>query len=249
MQQKCHSNSLYLIGTVHLDKRAEAQGLYDLLCKLRPQVILVEISPFSVAFRKSHRRQWLCTLWHIIKDWPQVKRRHAAIELLRLQLNMPFEWEIGRLYSITHAIPLIPIDSSALAKEELPLWQHELLTECNLNQLVQQPNLNLETYFADHYRMAQQILCDEKSNKSAEIQRQTKDLLKWMEDEFWQKREGILAKRIERIAKTGMKTTYIGGWMHLIRHELHDTLINRLAPLNPQALLVPRSNKKVGHSV
>lgn len=57
MQQKCHLNPLYLIGTVHLDKRAEAQGLYDLLCELCPQVILVEISPFSVAFRRAHQRQ------------------------------------------------------------------------------------------------------------------------------------------------------------------------------------------------
>lgn len=249
MQQKCHSNTLYLIGTVHLDKRAEAQGLHDLLCQLRPQVILVEISPFSVAFRSAHQRQWLHTLWNIIKDWPAIKRRHSAIELLRLQLHMPFEWEIGRFYSREYGIHLIPIDSSELAKAELPLWQHELLTEYNLNQLVQQPHLELETYFADHYRMAQQLLRNEQKNTSRGIQGHTKGLLKWMEDEFWQRREGLLARRIERIVKKGMKTAYIGGWMHLIRHDLHDTLINRLASLNPQALLVPRCHRKAGPSL
>lgn len=173
------------------------------------------------------------------------KRRHGAIELLRLQLKMPFEWETAQIYGKRYKIPVIAIDSSALAKEELPLWQHELLTEYNVNQLVQQPHLNLETYFADHYHMAQQILCPEQTNTSTGTRDRAKKLLKWMEDEFWQNRERILARRIERIAKTGIKTAYIGGWMHLIRHDLYDTLINRLAPLNPQALLVPRQNKKV----
>ncbi len=162
---------------------------------------------------------------------------------------MPFEWETAQIYSKRYNIPAIAIDSSALAKEELPLWQHELLTECNLNQLVQQPNLNLETYFAHHYRMAQQILCNEQGNTLRGIHDRAKELLQWMEDEFWQKRERILARRIGRMAKTGMKTAYIGGWMHLIRHAPHNTLINWLAPLNPQALLVPRRNKKVGPSV
>lgn len=246
MQQKCHAAQLYLIGTVHLDKRAEAQGLYGLLCELRPQVILVEISPFSVAFRSAHQRQWLCTLWRIIKDWPAIKRRHSAIELLRLQLKMPFEWEIGRFYNKKYGIPLIPIDSSELAKEELPMWQHELLTEYNLHQLVRQPHLELEAYFADHYRMAQQLLGNTQKNRPAGLQGCMKGLLKWMKDEFWQKREGILAKRIERITQKGGKTAYIGGWMHLIRHDLYGTLISRLARLNPQALLVPRWNGKAG---
>lgn len=240
MQQKCHSTQLYLIGTIHLDKKAEAQGLHDLLCELCPQVILVEISPFSVAFRRAHQRQWLCTLWRITKDWPGEKRRHGAIELLRLQLKMPFEWEISRVYGKKHNIPVIPIDSSALAREELPLWQNELLTEYNLNQLVQQPHRELETYFAGHYLMAQQILCHEH-------ERCTQGLLKWMEDEFWQKREGILARRIKRIAITGQKTVYVGGWMHLITHSPHNTLINQLIALNPRVLLVPRRHKKAGH--
>lgn len=245
MQQKCHSTSLYLIGTIHLDKQAESQGLYDLLCRIRPEIILVEISPFSVAFRKAHQRQWLRTLWEITKDWPRPKRCHAALRLLRLQLTMPFEWEISRSYGKKHNIPVIPIDSSTLAREELPLWQNELLTEYNLSQLVQQPDLELETYFAGHYRMAQDILCDRHTDDLAETPNRTKQLLKWMEDEFWQKREGILARRIKRVAITGRKTVYVGGWMHLIIHSPNNTLIDRLIALNPHALLVPRRYKKV----
>ncbi|MDD3553431.1 MAG: hypothetical protein PHC35_02785 [Deltaproteobacteria bacterium] len=246
MQQKCHLPHLYLIGTVHLDARAEAAGLYGLLCQIRPQIILVEISPFSVAFRRANERKWLTQLYRLTKDWPKEKRRHGAIELLKLQLRMPFEWKIGRHYGQRHDIHVLPIDSNSLAKEELPLWRNELLTAQNLNYLVEQPHVELNTYLAGQYRLAQQLLCAQLGPQGQPGPKPMPSM-EWMEEGFWRKREETLARRIKRIAKAGLLTVYIGGWMHLIRHSTHNTLINQLISLNPQALLAPREPERAGH--
>jgi hypothetical protein len=92
---------LILVGTLHRVKEA-AQALGEFLTSNKPDLISVEISPYSLSFRK--RRKELL---------PKLSSS------LRLFLEIPYEYEVARTYASKHQIPLIPIDLCYLSKRFL----------------------------------------------------------------------------------------------------------------------------------
>ena len=57
LRQDSANFSLILIGTVHGDPRGQARA-GKLLHHLRPDLVTVEISPFSLGYRLKHGRRW-----------------------------------------------------------------------------------------------------------------------------------------------------------------------------------------------
>jgi hypothetical protein len=122
---------LILVGTVHLDPEGRG-GLYKILENLGPSILTVEISRFSVRYRLSNQERWLLRLRDLKHKLPEERRDHPGLNLLKLQLHIPFEWDVANRYSKANNVPCLAIDSGNLARNELPLWKSELLSRKNL---------------------------------------------------------------------------------------------------------------------
>ncbi len=199
-----------MIGTIHLDICA-GRILFDLLRKLKPDCIAVEISSFSVIYRQKHQASWLRKLGSILKELPPSKRKHLRIRLLKRQLIMPFEWQVAKKYGNLSSIPVVPVDSGEISKRELPSWKDELLNTDNILLAVSEQDVSLDEYFSRHYNQAASHLLgrNESINQFIEL----------VFDEQWCKREKTLAERIFGLCSTYKRVVYIGGWMHLLLHE------------------------------
>ncbi len=196
-----------IIGTIHLDIRASSR-LIHLLKTLRPTCVAVEISRFSVNFRKKHEHRWLKRFHELRAKLPEKKRCHFRIELLKRQLKMPFEWECATKYCSSYNIPCHPIDSGDLSRRELPRWDTELLRLDNLILATEEPDLDLDTYFQGHYQRAKTILLEKKSSYYL--------VGGLVFDPHWCKRDEIISRRLMDLSKRYYRTVYIGGWMHLV---------------------------------
>ncbi len=197
-----------MIGTVHLDSAAEKK-LEKVLTNKIASAISVEISRFSVNFRKQNQKKWLTKFNNLKNLLPHEKRNHFRLVLLEQQLKMPFEWRVASDTAFRKNIPCLAIDSGKLAKKELPLWDRELLSIKNLLLITEECNINFNHYFNDHYELAKKILL-----KKQEIDYEYHPL-KWLGDHFWQEREQLLAKRIKKVASSCSPLLHIGGWAHL----------------------------------
>ncbi len=198
---------LTLIGTVHLDIDA-CHVLYNLLDRLKPSCIAVEVSCFSVAYRRKHQQRWLEKLNTIKKRLPEDKKGHFRIELLYRQLQMPFEWETAYKFAHIAGIPCIAIDCGEISRKELPGWDKELITESNLLLATAEPDQHINEYFSRHYRQALFYLANRDRPKDK--------FIKSVFDNQWYKREKILGKRLLSLSLKYHKVVYVGGWMHLI---------------------------------
>ena len=81
---------LILIGTVHGDPRGQARA-GKLLHHLRPDLVTVEISPFSLSYRLKHGGRWQRQLAAALAELPAGAERHLAIQRLAAQVALPFE--------------------------------------------------------------------------------------------------------------------------------------------------------------
>ncbi|MGQ9745934.1 MAG: hypothetical protein ACUVQV_08205 [Dissulfurimicrobium sp.] len=229
---------LTLIGSIHLDVAAECGPLRVALEKLRPEIIAVEISPFSVFYRLKNQKRWLSLFYKNIAPLAKKERLHSGLKLLKLQIMMPFEWQVARYYGKEKGIPVLAIDSGDIAKNEMPSWENMLLSTENINNIVKSEPFDLENHFVGHYKTAQDIIARQNFIPD------TIHPLRWLRDESWAKREKLLATRIRRILKTKRKTVYIGGWMHIVMGSPYKTLAERLSDLNPQCILLDRNSTK-----
>ena len=82
--------SLILIGTVHGDPQGQARA-GKLLHHLRPDLVTVEISPFSLGYRLKHGGRWQRQLAAALAELPAGAERHLAIQRLAAQVALPFE--------------------------------------------------------------------------------------------------------------------------------------------------------------
>ena len=99
--------SLTLIGTVHGDPRGQARA-GKLLHYLRPDLVTVEISPFSLRYRLQHGARWQRQLALALAELPEGAALHLAIQRLTAQVALPFEVRAARDYSRSCERPLAP---------------------------------------------------------------------------------------------------------------------------------------------
>ncbi len=235
---------LILVGTVHLDPEGRG-GLYKIIENLKPSILTVEISRFSVRYRLSNQERWLLRLRDLKYKLPEERRGHPGLKLLKLQLHIPFEWEVAHRYSEANNVPCLAIDSGNLARNELPLWKSEILSRKNLLKITDKPDFDLDNHFRECHSLAKIAL--------ATPNHLPKPLhhLSWLSDRFWEKREKTLACRIRRIhgngllnpgssSRTSTHHVHICGWMHLIAGAPRKTLADLLSELTPMRILLTR---------
>jgi len=235
---------LILVGTVHLDPEGRG-GLYKTIENLKPSILTVEISRFSVRYRLSNQERWLLRLRDLKYKLSEERRDHHGLNLLKLQLHIPFEWDVANRYSKANNVPCLAIDSGNLARNELPLWKSELLSRKNLLKITDEPDFDLDSHFRECHSQAK-IALKAPNHLPKPLYR-----LSWLSDRFWEKREKTLACRIRRIHGNGLLNpgsysrtrthhVHICGWMHLIAGSPWKTLADLLLELTPKRMLLTR---------
>ncbi len=203
---ECDKKEIILIGTVHTDPLG-AGSLYKWLLRLKPNIITVEISPFSISYRKKMLFYWLKKLNEAKGSLRPKERDHFQIQILYRSLLIPFEWVVSRAYAKNVSIPCIPIDIGEISKKELPKWSKELISSFNLKLLVQQTDKDIVEFFDSKYKTARKILFEKGNDFVFNLALNSKE---------FKKRDKVMAKKLLRFIKYKDKLVHVGGWQHLI---------------------------------
>ena len=99
---------LTLVGVVHRDPRGRAL-LAQVLDRLRPDLITLQLSPYALRFRRGRAAAVLAELdRNLVRAAADLglsaaaAAAHGAVRCLRAQLAVPFEFLAAREYARTH---------------------------------------------------------------------------------------------------------------------------------------------------
>ena len=87
----------------------------------------MEISPFSLRYRRRHGARWQRQLAEALAELPAGAALHLAIRRLTAQVALPFEVRAARDYSRSCGVPWRPLDLGFLSRRHLPRYGPELL--------------------------------------------------------------------------------------------------------------------------
>ncbi len=223
-------HSLILIGTVHGDPLGYARA-GKLLEHLQPDIVTVEISPFSLRYRLKHGPGWQRQLARALAQLPATAARHLAIQRLVAQVALPFEVRAARDYHRSTGVPWRPLDLGGLARRHLPRYGPELLSPANLQALLATPDGSLEEFVAAEFNRARLALI-----------RSPRRLLTSGSTEMM-RRERLLARRLRTLTSRHRRVVHLGGWEHLVAWQDAAGLWSDLADLQPQRLLLDEADR------
>ena len=158
-EERYRNFSLILIGTVHGDPRGLARA-GKLLNYLRPELVTVEISLFSLRYRERHGARWQRQLAEALAGLPAGAALHLAIRRLTAQVALPFEVRAARDYSRSCGVPWRPLDPGFVSRRHLPRYGSELLSPANLRALLSTPDGELKDFVDGQFRRARQALTE-----------------------------------------------------------------------------------------
>jgi hypothetical protein len=223
---------LILIGTVHGDPQGYVRA-DKLLNNLRPDLVTVEISPFSLRYRLRYGPRWQRQLARALADLPSTAASHLAVQRLAAQVALPFEVLAARDYCRQAGVPWRPLDLGAPARRHLPRYASELLSPGNLQALLTTTDGSLVEYVAAEFRRARLALA-----------RHPRRLFPLSNPETL-RRERVLARRLRRLAGRYRQVVHLGGWEHLVGWQDSAGLWQGVADLQPRRLLLDEADKLV----
>lgn len=208
---------LVLLGTVHHDPKG--YGRIDrFLCAFRPDLILVELSPFGLLFRKRCRRNLRRSLLSNLRtaarrskiEWKQALK-HPRIAALHRQISLPFEYRAAGEYAVRFGVPLFLADHSRFSCRSIASWPEMLMVE-NLEIL-----LSLPTAYPSSdslYREAARRIREDASLPSPCRSPTTCSIDRRM----WKMREAFLAGKILDVLHDFQPASplHICGWRHMM---------------------------------
>jgi hypothetical protein len=221
---------LNLLGTVHGDPRG-CMRLQRFLQGFKPDLLLVELSPFAWAIRKTYRHNLHRTLTENIRqaarasglNWRQALA-HPEIQAIRRQIAMPFEFRATHHYARASNKRMLLIDRSDFSVALVTQWS-ELLSPTNLTLLLSLPATRKQQAVANQYRRANRLV----RSPTPQPQIPPSSSAGSPED-CWLDRELSLAERVRSVINAIVpgRCLYVGGWEHLC---------NQAAPPNLRSLL------------
>jgi len=231
--------SLTLVGTVHRDRRGEAR-LLQLLERLSPGQLTLEMSLWALRYRQVHSRPQLLRLEHILDrlsaelglDRAALEERPAIAGIRRL-LELPFEYRVAAAYAAGAHIPLSLIDLSEVSAAKLKKVETELITYRNIRVLV---NLTEEAGPGDEsYLLARSLVLE-----NPPAGRRHSFLEGRRGGEGIGPRDRKMSREIRGLldARPGEELVHIGGWVHLVEDGKGETLYSLLLDLAPRRLLL-----------
>jgi hypothetical protein len=208
--------SLTLIGTSHGDPGG-FDSLYARLREIKPAAVLLEVSWFSIFFRK--------TAGALLKKIFRLNIRSLGIamtpELHTVEsfFDVPFEYRAVKQYCREEGLPYHLVD--------LPFIS--FLRLLNSHRLVYRKNLLLLSQFTANRALQEKSLAQRLFSEQDDI---TVDIIlsRISRDRLGIKREQALAAQVLRYRKRyfGRSIAYIGGWEHLLEDPKQRTLFSML---------------------
>ncbi len=226
------------VGTVHGDP-AGFRLLSRRLALLRPDLILLEFSPYGRLYRKRRQREVLNVLWDNLRHASlqlglplKAAIRHPQVDAIRRQVCYPFEYRAARSFSRRYGVPVLLVDHSLFSMRWTLHWPKLVEVE-NLALLLQLPSQRLP--ISAQYRMAQGWL-----DPTGTQPRDPVFLLVEPESKAWSLRERFMAERIERVlaARRALRPVFVGGWWHLTPGRDVPTIRSLLGLKPAQCLLL-----------
>jgi hypothetical protein len=205
-------SGLILLGTVHCDPKGFSRTR-NFLEQYRSDLVLVEISPFGLKFRKEHSRELRKTFLERLRTISSKLQiefsraiKHVQITSILCQISMPFEYRASASYAKRTGIDLIGVDYCDFSRRWIETWQ-EMISAENIERL-----LELER--------AGQPVCSLYAQAAGRISGEPfRPETRPADPLLWQEREEHMAYEITSALKrfNPVRPVYIGGWWHLCR--------------------------------
>ncbi len=225
------TSQLYLLATVHGDPAGYGRA-WRFFEYMRPEVITVEISRFSVRYRQRAGRDWRRRLSEALKSLPPEAGGNLAVARVMAQTALPFEYRAARDWGKVHNIPVKLLDTGVVARRHLPRYSDELLTPENLRLLGEiEASGTLEEFVTQEFQRARLAF----EGKLRRLPRAVD-----IEDGH---RERLWAKRLRRLVDGKKQVVHLGGWEHLVPWPDGGGLPHLLADLKPGIILLDEAKK------
>jgi hypothetical protein len=224
------STNLILLATVHGDPAGygRARRIFE---QLQPEVITVEISPFSVRYREQALQGWRRQLAEALKTLPPEAGKSLAVARVAAQAELPFEYRAARDWGKLHQVMIKLLDAGKVARNHLPRYTDELLSPDNLRVLSENAaSGTLEEFVAGEFRRARLA----REGKLRPLPRPVASDNK--------SRERLWAKRLKELAASGKRVVHLGGWEHLVPWEGGGGLTELLTGLKPCVMLLDEAD-------
>jgi hypothetical protein len=250
---------IYLIGTVHRDLKG-FNKLKKLLDRIRPDIVTLEMSPVSLAWRRDHGAAMKTKLLGILvkiasdrKQPPEFLRKHPSIAAIFHLIDVPYEYLASWKYAHKSGAPLIMLDDPDAAAGRISVLQSELIAESNIELLLaEEPVPSWQDRVEAKYLSALHFLNGHPRTFSAPLQnsghqsRQNHqregitELLNQILADLDHAREKYMGDKIARLATANPEATlvHVGGWEHLITINGYPFLANLLGDLKPEKYLL-----------
>jgi hypothetical protein len=225
------TSKLILLATVHGDP-AGYERTWRFFEQVRPEIITVEISPFSVRYREQALKSWRRRLSKALETLSLEAEKSLSVARVAAQAELPFEYRAARDWGKLHQVPVKLLDAGRVARRHLPRYADELLSPDNLRLLNEnEASGTLEDFVAAEFRRARLARAGK-----------LRPLLS-PADPGDQRRERLWAKRLKDLVNSGKRVVHLGGWDHLVQWEGGGGLTQLLNNLKPSVILMDEADR------
>lgn len=225
-----NSVRLTLAGVVHKDP-AGADRLWKFLDDRRPSGVTLEMSLYSLRFRREHRERLARELAASVERLGARAAASGHVRAIRRAIELPYEYEVCESYARRRDVPLELVDIAKVSRDYLAHYD-ELVSASNLEKLLDELDPDPAAEADRQRRIARRLL-------GAARPLGKKD---WpvLTDPDTDAREAAMERRIRRVLEkaAGSHWIHVGGWEHLLWLEDRPSLYARLKGLAPDRLVV-----------
>jgi hypothetical protein len=206
------NSEVIFLGTSHIDPEGY-ERLHAFLKRIKPQIIILEVSGFAILFRKTIGVLCRKILLKRVKRYNL--EMNAEIENAAGFFDIPYEYRASKRYARAHGARVILADISLLSCIRL-VPSYQFMRKKNIRSLSE----TRENRFAGERKIAKRVFTD---SDPLLIRVKASAFTK---DRLLSIREKILIRRVNKIISRyhNRKIAYIGGWEHLIDDPEKRTL-------------------------
>ncbi|NIS63371.1 MAG: hypothetical protein GTO13_22590 [Proteobacteria bacterium] len=236
--------SLTLVGTIHRDPNGLPR-LMEILERESPDIITLEMSEYSVAFREKMGPYLKGKLFQILQSLhgkftrkqrgklhrPNNPFQIGAIQAILQALELPFEFRAVKAYCERARISFRCIDVSKYSWDKLKRLGDEMITEDNMRKILAFAPMDPHEELGKQRALARRLISRDADQLFIEA------FLHGKMGDGMVPRDRYMSLRIKEILKDHGKTLHVGGWEHLLDDPGGKTLYGILKGLRPHRIL------------
>lgn len=224
------SPHLILAGVVHHDPSVPDR-LWKLLEERRPAGVSLEMSPYSLRFRREHSQRLAELLDQAVAQIGPEAEASGHVRAIRRAIGLPSEYEAASAWARRRGVGLELVDLSRVARGYLEHLE-ELVSVANLRALIAGGDKDPDAELDRQRRVAMRLVRGAKP----------------LEAKIWPvpvdpdtvEREAHMERRIRRVLEGGRTSSWVhvGGWEHMLWIEGRPSLFARLRNMSPDRVIV-----------